>query len=288
MFLSRNTPIGACMSTLTVTTGGGNNVVTVVDSGPSISQIIELATGSAPSAAQLTTWMAYENAGGSLSSIASAFVASTMFANLYNGGLPVDPDSPITTAIASTIIDHALGAHTTSQASNWVGTGLPVSQVFQAFALGDQFTAATAEENAPSVEAIATGEQHIGLGDVGGVQLDKVSIVFDNAPTEILAQPAASNQVDVSSAPMLQYAWDMAVASASASQSGDVIPPNTGVIDWFEYGGNTYVVEATNPTSSPETQTTLTLADTYVEIVGSVDLSGAQLSGGVLSFYATL
>jgi hypothetical protein len=278
------------MSTLTINSGGiNNNIASIVDTGAQISQIIELATGNAPSSAQLANWQAYENAGGSLSSIASAFVASTAFANLHNGGVAVDPNSPIATAVVSSLIDQTQGSHTASQVSAWVGTGLSTVQVFQEFAGGDQFTAATAQENAPTVEIIATGMPHVGTGNIGGgIVLDKLSIVFDNAPTEVLAHPAASNQVDVSSATMLQYAWDMAVASAAASQSGDVIPANTGVIDWFEYGGNTYVVETTNPTSSPETQTTLTLADTYVEITGSVDLSSAQLSGHVLSVYTTL
>jgi hypothetical protein len=280
------------MSTITVTTvnaGGGFNGLGLANIGPPISQIIELATGNAPSSAQLANWQAYEDAGGSLLSIASAFVASTAFANLHNGGAPVDPNSPIAAAIVSSIIDQTQGSHTASQVSAWVGTGLSTVNVFQAFAGGDQFTAATAVENAPTVEVIATGEQHVGLGNFGGgIVLDKLSIVFDNAPTEILAYPAASNQVDVSSATMLQYALNLAVASASASQSGDVIPANTGVIDWFDYGGNTYVVEATNPTSSPATQTTLTSSDTYVEITGSLDLSSAQLSGPVLSVYTTL
>jgi hypothetical protein len=268
---------------------GNNTAPNVTLGGPPINQIIELATGNAPSSGQLANWQAYEDAGGSLSSIASAFIASTAFANLHNGGVPVDPNSPIATAVVSSIIDQTQGAHTASQVSAWVGSGLSTVQVFQAFAAGDQFTAATAQENAPNVEIIATGMPHVGSGNIGGgIVLDKLSIVFDNAATEILAHPAASNQVDVSSATMLQYAWDMAVASAVASQSGDVIPANTGVIDWFQYDGNTYVVETTNPTSSPETQTTLTDADTYVAITGSVDFSSAQLSGHVLSVYTTL
>jgi hypothetical protein len=272
------------MSTITVNSGGGYNTLsTSVDLGSPISQIIELATGNVPSSTQLANWQAYENAGGSLSSIASAFVASTMFANLYNGGVPVDPASPITTDIASMIIDHALGSHTTSQVSNWGGTGLPVSQVFQAFATGDQFTAATAAENAQPLVIEATRAQNVTLEGAAAAQFSKASIILNNATTEILAHPSGSNEVDISSAGTAADAINLAVASASASQSGDLIPANTGVIDWFEFGGNTYIVEATNPFSLPEAMTTLSSADTVVEIVGILDLSGAQLSGHVLS-----
>jgi hypothetical protein len=270
------------MSTITVTAGGGfNNLASLVNTGAQIGQIIELATGSAPSSAQLANWQAYENAGGSLSSIASAFVASTAFANLHNGGALVDPDSPIAAAIVSSIIDQTQGSHTASQLSAWVGTGLSTTQVFQEFALGDQFTAATAAENALPLVVFAKGAQTVTLQNIAP---DKTSILFENATTETLAHPAGSNQVDVSSAGTAADAINLAVANASASQSGDLIPANTGVIDWFDFGGNTYIVEATDPLSSPVTQTTLSSSDTVVEIVGSsLDLSGAQLSGHALS-----
>ena len=56
--------------------------------------------------------------------------------------------------------------------------------------------------------------------------------------------------MNVSSATTLAHAFDMAAADAAASQSGGKIAANTGVIDWFQYGGNTYVLEAINSTAS--------------------------------------
>ena len=107
-----------------------------------IAQIIELATGRLPTATQLDGWGAYEKMGGSLQSISDAFVASTMFANKYNGGVAVDPSAPITFNIAQEIIENALGvAPTAGHVDAWVNSGLPVGEVFQAFALGDQLTA---------------------------------------------------------------------------------------------------------------------------------------------------
>jgi hypothetical protein len=143
-----------------------------------IAQIIELATGRPPNAAQLNGWGAYESTGGSLQSISNAFVASTMFANKYNGGVTVDPNAPITFHIAQEIIENALGVvPTAAHVDAWVDSGLPAGQVFQAFATGDQFTATVEsqmfiyEQNgsyfiAPFDPASDTGVQIIGTADV--------------------------------------------------------------------------------------------------------------------------
>lgn len=105
-------------------------------------EFIVLATGKVPTAAQLSGWDTYQQNGGSVESIASAFVGSTIFANSYNSGLPVNPDAPITSAIAKEIITNALGtAPTANQVTAWVNTTLPIVDVFKAFALGDQFSA---------------------------------------------------------------------------------------------------------------------------------------------------
>ena len=90
-------------------------------------EIIVLATGLVPTARQLIGWEAYQQSGGSVDSIAATFVASTMFADKYNNGSPVDPNSPITSSIASGIIGNALGtAPATNQVNAWVNTGLPL------------------------------------------------------------------------------------------------------------------------------------------------------------------
>ena len=105
-------------------------------------EIIVLATGQVPTGAQLAGWDAYEQNGGSIDSIAASFVASTMFANKYNGGVLVDPNSTITSPLAAEIINNALGTTpTVNQVNSWVNTSLPVLDVFKTFALGDQFSA---------------------------------------------------------------------------------------------------------------------------------------------------
>jgi hypothetical protein len=105
-------------------------------------EIIALASQQVPNGQQLVGWDTYERNGGSIDSIAAAFVASDMFANKFNGGTSVDPNSTITSTIASEIIQNASG-HTPApdQLSAWVDTSSSVLEVFKAFALGDQFSA---------------------------------------------------------------------------------------------------------------------------------------------------
>jgi hypothetical protein len=114
------------------------------------------------------------------------------------------------------------------------------------------------------------------LGNV--VDASGGQIAFNNAATEVLA-----GTVNVSSASSLAHALDMAVGDATATQSNSQIAANTGVIAWFQYGGNTYVIEAINTTSSAAAHTTLTATDEVVKIVGLVSLSGESLSAHTLT-----
>jgi hypothetical protein len=95
-------------------------------------------------------------------------------------------------------------------------------------------------------------------------------IVFGNASTEVLA---SANAVNVITAGSLAQALDMAASAAGNSQSGGMIPAHTGVIDWFQYGGNTYVAEAINTTGTPQTHSALAATDEVIKIVGLVNLS---------------
>jgi hypothetical protein len=117
-----------------------------------IVQIIELATGSLPTAAQLSGWVPFVETNGLLQGpsqtnplldqMAEAFVASTQFGNTYNGGAAVDPNATITASIVSAIIQAATGlAATQPQINAWLSTGETIDQVFVDFALGDQYTA---------------------------------------------------------------------------------------------------------------------------------------------------
>ena len=59
------------------------------------------------------------------------------------------------------------------------------------------------------------------------------------------------SQVNVAQATSLAQAFDIAAATAGLSQqtaagTPGVIAAHTGVVDWFQFGGNTYIVEAVN------------------------------------------
>jgi hypothetical protein len=282
-----------------------------ISSGAAIAQIIELATGSAPTASQVAAWENYESASGSIASISCAFVESTSFANAYNNGSPVDLSSAVGHGIAQGIVEHALGFATEAQVSAWVDTGLSVPSVFLAFALGDQFTASEASQNARfapsetpvspttsltgSAPFIDTGQLTGGTTSSGATTSDILmptllaaasgdQIVFNNAENESLANlGGGASEMSVNSVFSLAQALDLATADATASGSGFWLPAQSGLIDWFQFGGDTYIVEAINPTASPEEQTALSSTDAVIKLAGLVDLSGAQFANHTLT-----
>lgn len=90
---------------------------------------------------------------------------------------------------------------------------------------------------------------------------------------------AADSQVNVATASSLANALNIAAAEDAASQAADAkIAANTGVIDWFQYAGNTYIVEANNATNAPATHAVLGTGDEVVKITGLVDLSGMRFT----------
>ena len=160
-----------------------------------------------------------------------------------------------------------IGANDTINFGNNTGSGSETVVV-----TGDLTGATTSGGTSTSGIAMTTlGNVVDGHGDL---------VVFDNASTEVLAGTSA---VNVSSANSLAHALDMAASAAAASQSGGTISAHTGVIDWFQYGGNTYVVEAINPTGSAATHAALTATDEIIKIVGLVSLEGASLQAHTLT-----
>jgi hypothetical protein len=141
------------------------------------------------------------------------------------------------------------------------------------FLTGD-LTGATTQNGTTLVGIVATT-----LENVHDAARDQ--IVFNNATTEVLAGIYAAN---VSGAGSLPQALDMAVADAAASQSGGQIGAHTGVINWFQYAGDTYLVEAINNTANSSAHMALAAGDAVVLIVGTVDLSGETLAGHTLTF----
>jgi hypothetical protein len=88
----------------------------------------------------------------------------------------------------------------------------------------------------------------------------------------------------------LAQALDLAASQAAIAASPNPnnttsfahIAGNTGVIDWFQFGGNTYVVEAVNSGTSPAVHTALGAHDAVVELTGLVNLSHGVFAGHAL------
>lgn len=91
-------------------------------------------------------------------------------------------------------------------------------------------------------------------------------------------------QVNVASATTLAQALDLAAAVASASDSSGKmkVAAYSGVIDWFQFDGNTYIVETVNQSGNAAAQTGINANDVVVELTGLVDLTAASYSNGVL------
>jgi hypothetical protein len=106
-------------------------------------------------------------------------------------------------------------------------------------------------------------------------------IIFNNATAEKLAATSAMNVTGAGSS--LAKALDIAASDAAASQAGGQIAAHTGVIAWFQLGGNTYIVEAINSTASAAAHASLAATDEVIKIVGQIDLSGESLTGHTLT-----
>jgi hypothetical protein len=100
-------------------------------------------------------------------------------------------------------------------------------------------------------------------------QYGHLSLVFNNTTSESTLGTAAgsitamtNSQINTSEFTSLTAALNAAVKATSGSTSA-------GVIDWFQYGGNTYIVEAVQGSAA---HTTLASGDVVIQLTGVVDL----------------
>jgi hypothetical protein len=109
---------------------------------------------------------------------------------------------------------------------------------------------------------------------------------------------AADSQVNVSGAASLAAALNIAASQAlvldQQFDSGDntyvtlynnptgklELDSHTALVDWFQFQGNTYIVEAVNGTGNALTHSTLQSQDIVVELTGLVDVSHVSVHLG--------
>jgi hypothetical protein len=116
-------------------TGDAATIAAVVDSAEAITNVypilqsFELAFGYLPQASTLASMV---QSALSVQQLCSAIVASQTFANIYDGGTIINPNSPVTASIVETLYTHALGhAPTQATLSGWLNAGLTVAEAFQ-------------------------------------------------------------------------------------------------------------------------------------------------------------
>jgi hypothetical protein len=111
-----------------------------------------------------------------------------------------------------------------------------------------------------------------------------LNLYFYNEPTESWASGCASTSiVNVASASTLASAIDTAAGEAvvldnnfnggTNTSHSYSINGATGLVDWFQYGGNTYIVEANNDAATPAAHASLQGHDVVVELIGLVNVS---------------
>jgi hypothetical protein len=106
------------------------------------------------------------------------------------------------------------------------------------------------------------------------------SLVFNNVVTELMAGGSVANSlVNVASVSTLPAALDLAASQAALAFSPNPntttfgqIAKATGVIDWIQFQGNTYIVEAVNSGTTPAAHTALGSHDVVVELTGLVNI----------------
>jgi hypothetical protein len=234
----------------TINAADGTNTITANGAGDHINLGV-ISTGTSITAGQTV------HASGVGDTITFATTAADHTAISWGGTSTVDGGNSST----------GIGSNSTVNFGNNTGSGSETAVL-----TGDLTGATTNGGNSTAgIAMIMLGNVHDAAGEL---------IVFNNAATELLASTSAA--ANVSLATSLAQALDLAAASAASSQGGS-IAAHTGVIDWFQYQGNTYVLEAINPTSSAAGHSDLAATDELILIVGVVSLSGESLSGHTLT-----
>ena len=195
------------------------------------------------------------------------------FGNTVNAGVSLIDASTATGAI--TISATSIGNITADAAGLTIktGSGADVIGVSQALTLntgsGNDSVTVTAT-GVGSTLTLGAGADTVNVSAaVGatGITITDLSsgdkLVFKDTGAETFT----STKVDVSAATTLTDALNAAAASATGGANG--------VITWFQYGTNTYIVEDNNNSTSFNVGT-----DIVVKLTGLIDLSTATLSGG--------
>jgi S-layer protein len=180
------------------------------------------------------------------SAATAAVTINTMFVNAASGGLTVKGGTAgdsISLHGAATV-DAGAGDDTIVVAGSFAST-------LTGGAGKDTFNVGAATSTASGSGVVLTSITDLAAGD---------KLAFAHA-----ADTFATTAVNVSTATTLQSALDLAAAGAGGS------------VNWFTYGGNTYVVEDNGAGA------TFGNGDIVIKLNGTVDLSHSAISGGIVT-----
>ena len=214
----------------------------------------------------------------------AAFSGTAYLQGNENGHIN-DTSSPAISLGAGDTISVGDAAHPGGDAQMWVGANSTINLTAGAFAdvhlLGD--TAGASLTNLTTINGVS----------VGGAD---VRLHFNDTNTAITTEAWAggtseNSLVNVSGAASLAAALNFAASQAAVEdQQFDTgtnttvlnqnttaamlqLKAHTGLVDWFQFGGNTFVVEAVNSTATTTTHAALGENDIVVELTGIVDVS---------------
>ena len=214
----------------------------------------------------------------------AAFSGTAYLQGNENGHIN-DTSSPAISLGAGDTISVGDAAHPGGDAQMWVGANSTINLTAGAFAdvhlLGD--TAGASLTNLTTINGVS----------VGGAD---VRLHFNDTNTAITTEAWAggtseNSLVNVSGAASLAAALNFAASQAAVEdQQFDTgtnttvlnqnttaamlqLNAHTGLVDWFQFGGNTFVVEAVNSTATTTTHAALGENDIVVELTGIVDVS---------------
>ena len=286
--------LGAAATPLTdanLTILGGSGALTVVTSGAG-DIITELNTGIAGGSITANGAGATVNAANGANTITADGAADRINLGMVSTGTSISSAQTVHATVAGSVITFSTTA-ADGIAVTWAGTSA-VDGGSSATGIGANDTVNFGNNTGGGSETVVVTGDLTGATTSGGTSTVGIAmttlghvidghgdlIVLNNANTEVLA---GSNAVNVTSASSLAQALDMAASAAAASQSGGAIGAHTGVIDWFQYGGNTYVMESINAAASAAAHNALATADEIIKIIGLVNLNAETLSAHALA-----
>jgi hypothetical protein len=283
----------------TIVTNGGTNTITVGSATKAITGAVSI---TAPGAADVITLTnQFGSAATILASGGGDTISVTNGVNTIIGGgaLPVPPAGTALPLGLNDTVNLADGGTDTV----WVGGGNSVVNLTGAAASTSQMPTTNFGSTATLIlKGDTTGTTSAGFATGGTAGFVKItgadvmtgtlSLNFGNAPTEGLAGGSFANAfINVQGAPSLSAALDQVVAQSLVEDAqiepgafttitaGQIqLDAKTSLLSFFQFGGNTYVVDAVNSTANAAAHSTLATGDSVVQISGVPNILDGQFS----------